>query len=121
MSAGYPYSATAKPGSERTAFAAADLNNKTLKAMLARVVKDMTENGPGTPEEITARMVLPGEHLLLNTVRARTTQLKRLGRVIADGTFGLGESGRAKVARLRLMTTDEQVAFWAAKAEEAQQ
>lgn len=118
--AGYPNEATARPGSASTAFAAADLVNKTVKTMLARIEADYLANGPGTPEEVHARIALPGERLLLTSVRARICQLHRLGRLVDSGTRGLGESLRAKVIRWRLATAEELALFYARKAAAAE-
>ena len=118
---GYPFVATARAGSAPTAFGGADIANKTLTSMLARVANSLAEHGPGTCEEVTERMALPGERLLLTSVRARVCQLHKQGKVVDSGTRGLGESLRAKVVRWRLATPEEFAAFHTAKKAEAQQ
>lgn len=55
--------------------------------------------GRATPEEITAALALKGQKVLLNSVRARCTQMHRLGLLTPSGEFGKGESGRCRVIR----------------------
>ena len=74
---------------------------------LVHVIAALLGEGPATPEEMTATLLARGNRQLLNTGRARCTQLHRLGRITASGTFGLGESGVAKAIRWRLCTPEE--------------
>jgi hypothetical protein len=57
---------------------------------------------------------------LLNSVRARCTQLRALGRVVDSGQRGKGESGKVRVIRWRVATADERSRFAALRALEAE-
>jgi hypothetical protein len=89
-------------------------------AMVKRVEAYIRENGPVSPEEITAAFERSGERVLLTTVRARVCQLHKLGRVADSGQRGLGESLRAKVIKWRVATPEERALFNARKAADAE-
>lgn len=116
----YPDRPGARARAARTSHLAADLVTPSAPKMLQRVEAYIRENGPCSPEEIVAAIVLPGERLLLNSVRARVCQLRAQGRVIDSGERGVGESLRAKVVKWRLSTPAEREAYLAKKAAAAE-
>lgn len=105
---------------QETSRAAAEFVAPSSPRMMDRVLAYLAEHGPASPEEITAGIAEPGEHLLLNSIRARVCQLRNLGQVLDAGTRGLGESRRVKVIRWRVATPDELSLFRARKAAEAE-
>jgi hypothetical protein len=115
----YPQTPGAWAGSAQTAFDARDVVAKTAPKMLDRCESYIIKNGPASAEEVTEGIRLPGEHLLLTSVRARICQLHRLGRLKDSGERSLGESLRAKVVRWRASTPDELAAFLAKQEESA--
>lgn len=117
---GYPDTPGWRHDSAPTSREAAEFVAPTAGRMMDRVEVYLRDYGPASPEEITAGIVQPGEHLLLTSIRARCTQLKRLGRAADAGTRGIGESRRCKVVRLRVTTADERSHFAALAALEAE-
>lgn len=101
-----------------TSKAAAEYVAITLSQTMRAIEADIARHGPSSPEEIAERLSrASGQRWLLNSVRARVTQLKRLGRVVDSGERGLGESRRAKVQKVRVTTPEEYAAFMAAQDE----
>lgn len=103
-----------------TSRAAAEYVAPTAARMLDRVESYLRANGPACPEEICAGIARPGERLLLNSVRARCTQLRAQGRLVDSGQRGKGESGKVRVIRWRCATPDELALHLARKAAEAE-
>jgi len=118
--ADYPY----EPGWRRGPHAAQSKGAAGLAAInagpLKLVVLDLLAQAPATPEELKQRLSDAGRVALLNTVRARCTDLRVLGLVCASGTFGIGEGGHAKTTRLRLTNAVERGIFNTQKALEAE-
>ena len=81
-------------------------------------ILNLLEAGEASPEEMATKFASTGERILLNTIRARCSDLYRVGRVRPSGTFGRGESGKVRVIRWRLSTPDELSIFHARKAAE---
>jgi hypothetical protein len=103
-----------------TSRAAAEFVAPSAGRMMDRVEAYLQAAGPASPEEISAGIAQPGEILLLNSVRARCTQLRALGRVVDSGQRGKGESGKVRVIRWRVATADERSRFAALRALEAE-
>ena len=106
-----PNSATSKEGADAA---------KEMAGSLKSLVLDRLRNGPASPEEMVIHFRERGKVALLNTVRARCTDLNRLGLVCPSGTFGIGESQKVRVIRWRLTTDLERALFAARKAAEAE-
>ncbi len=70
------------------------------QADLARQV--IAEAGAASPEEITAALTARGHRVLLTSIRARCTQMHKLGELRPSGTFAKGESGRCRTIRWEL-------------------
>lgn len=102
----YPDQPGCRTGSPQTSLLAALDAAKTAPRAIDRILEKLAE-GPASPEELHAAFVAEGEPLLLTSIRARVTQLKRLGRVIDSGERGLGESLKSKVRKMRLTTPAE--------------
>lgn len=107
MTAPYPHSPgwrasaagdTSREAAERAAVKAPSLKDRVL-AMLA--------SGPASPEELTARFAEAGETVLLNTIRARCTDLHKLGKLRPSGSYGRGESGKTRVIRWEIVAAAE--------------
>lgn len=102
------------PGARRHATGgtsqAAAASVKPKAGAQAQAVLAMLADGPASPEELTTRLHRRGEPALLTSIRARCTQLHKLGLVADSGLRGLGESGRAKVIRWRLTSAEERAA-----------
>jgi hypothetical protein len=79
------------------------------------IIRQLIEQAPGTPEELTRRYQAqrPGRRVLLTTVRSRVSELKLLGEIVHDGSYGIGDSGKCRVARFRKATAEEREAFLA--------
>jgi hypothetical protein len=103
----YPDAPGFRPDSAETSRQAAAIVAPGAGKMLDRIEAYIRATGPASPEEITDAIALPGERLLLTSVRARVCQLRALGRVVDSGERGLGESRRAKVIRWRVATPQE--------------
>lgn len=101
-----------------TSRAAAEFVAPSAGRMMDRIEALVAERGPMSPEEITEALWTPDNPILLNSVRARATQLKRLGRATDSGLRGLGESRKVRVIRIRVTTPDERSLFLARKAAE---
>lgn len=101
-----------------TSKAGADLVAPTASKMEDRCEAYIRANGPSCPEEVTAGIAMPGERLLLTSVRARICGLRAKGRLIATDERGLGESGKVRVIKWRCATADELSLFLARKAAE---
>lgn len=86
-------------------------------AGLCKDVLAYLAQGPASPEELAAKFAADGRPVLLTTIRARTSQLSRLGYVTDSGLRGMGESLRVRVIKWRLNSRHEQQAYLAAKAE----
>lgn len=56
----------------------------------------IVEKGRASPEEIMAALNARGHKVLLNSIRARCTQLHKLGKLRPSGSFAKGESGRCR-------------------------
>lgn len=102
----YPEQPGCRAGSPQTSLLAALDAARTAPTAIALIVSKLA-SGPASPEELQAAIEGDGHRLLLTSVRARVTQLKRLGRVIDSGERGIGESLRSKVIRVRLTTALE--------------
>lgn len=102
----YPQEPGCRAGSPQTSLLAALDAAKTAPTAVALILAQL-EKGPASPEELQAAIEADGHRLLLTSVRARVTQLKRLGRVIDSGERGVGESLKSKVIRVRLTTPAE--------------
>lgn len=89
---------TSREAAERASVKALSLKDRVL-AMLA--------SGPASPEELTARFAEAGETVLLNTIRARCTDLHKLGKLRPSGSFGRGESGKTRVIRWEIVPETE--------------
>lgn len=77
---------------------------------------DLIKAAPGTPEEIATRLQATSTaRELLTSTRSRLAELKAMGPIVPDGTTGLGESLRCRVARYRAATVAETKAFVAQK------
>ena len=118
--AAYPH----EPGFRRgpnsaTSEAAAKLAGERAQPLKERVL-EMLSRGPASPEELVAQFVETDERVLLNTVRARCSDLHALGRIGPSGTFGIGESGKARVIRWRVCTAEELAIAAARRAAEAE-
>ncbi len=117
---GYPNEPGWRTGpNAETSKEGAMLAAKTAGPMKHRVIAYLGE-GPATPEQLVGRFRRDGEVVLLNTIRARTTDLFKLGVVCPSGTYGLGESGKVRVIHWRLMSNEERGLFNARKAAEAE-
>lgn len=113
---GYPDAPGWRSGpNEATSREAAEIAGRRARPLLERVLALLDET-PGTPEELTQRFARGGEVVLLNTIRARCSQLHALGRVVPSGTFGKGESGKTRAIRWRVATPGELSLFLARKA-----
>jgi hypothetical protein len=66
-------------------------------ADLARAV--ILEKGSASPEEITSALESRGHKVLLTSIRARCTQMHKLGELRPSGSFAKGESGRCRTIR----------------------
>ena len=104
-----PNSATSQEAASAAAVHAGPLKDRVLALL---------DVGPASPEELQAKFAALGERVLLNTVRARCSDLHALGRLRPSGTFARGESGKVRVIRWRLATADELSLFLARKAAE---
>lgn len=82
---------------------AAKLVAPGAKGMAADVLAILKEHGAKCPEEITEIFARAGRRVLLTSVRARCTQLLRLGKIEDSGERGVGESGKSKVIRWRVV------------------
>lgn len=84
---------------------------------MMQMIEDMLGDGPASPEMLAERLSdMMGRRILLTSVRARCTQLNKLGRIVDSGLRSLGESGRSKVIVWALATAEQRAAFEAAKA-----
>lgn len=110
----------ATPFTRQTSQAAAVIASERAPKMLDRVEAYIRDHGPASPEEIAAAFNKDGERVLLTSIRARTCQLRALGRVQDSGLKGLGESLKAKVIRWRVSTPEELSLFHALQAAEAE-
>ena len=116
----YPHSPGWRRGpNNATSKAAAKLAGERAAPLKERVLAMLSE-APATPEELVERFSLAGERVLLNTARARVSDLHALGRVCPSGTFGLGESGKARVIRWRAATAEEAAIAAARRAADAE-
>ena len=116
----YPHAPGWRRGpNSATSEAAAKIAGGRATPLRQRVVA-MLEEAPATPEELVDRFALCGERVLLNTVRARTSDLHALGRVQPSGTFGLGEGGKTRVIRWRIATAAEAAIAAARRAADAE-
>jgi hypothetical protein len=93
-----PNSATSEEGARIAAVNAGPLKDRIF---------GMLQDGPASPEELQVRFASWGERVLLNTLRARCSDLHALGKVVPSGTFGRGESGKVRVIRWRQSTPEE--------------
>lgn len=105
-----PNSATSREAAFAATPRAAPLKQRVLALLVSK---------PATPEELVSIFAEGGETVLLNTMRARCTDLHKLGFLCPSGTFGTGESGKVRVIRWRLTTSAERAAFAARKADAA--
>lgn len=85
------------PNSE-TSREAADKAAKTAQPLKVRVV-ELLRSGPASPEELVQRFADQGDAVLLNTIRARCTDLGKVGVLRPSGSYGRGESGKTRVIR----------------------
>lgn len=117
---GYPDQPGWRHGAAETSRLAAEFVAPSAGRMMDRAEAYIRDHGPCSPEEITEGIAMPGERLLLTSVRARVTQLHKLGRIVDAGAHlrGIGESGRVRVIRYRVATPEELSHFLAAKAAE---
>lgn len=104
-----------------TSKAAAEFVAGTAGKMEDRCEAFIRAHGPASPEEVVEGIALPGERLLLTSVRARICGLRAKGRVVATDERGLGESGRCKVIKWRLATPEELSLHLARRAAEVEQ
>jgi hypothetical protein len=103
MSARYPATPGWRAGpNEATSREAALSVTPTAKTMKAKIL-DLLADGPASPEELTLMFEARGERVLLNSVRARTTQLYKEGVTRPSGQYGKGESGRVKVIKWEIV------------------
>lgn len=102
----YPEQPGCRTGAPQTSLLAAMDAAKTAPRAVGLILAKLVD-GPASPEQLQAAIEADGYRLLLTSVRARVTQLKRLGRVIDSGERGIGESLRSKVIRVRLTTPAE--------------
>lgn len=102
----YPEQPGCRTGSPQTSLLAALDAARTAPRAKDRILAKLA-GGPASPEELCAAFAAEGDPLLLTSIRARVTQLKRLGRVIDSGERGLGESRKSKVRKMRLTTPAE--------------
>lgn len=102
----------------QTSKAGADLVAATAPRMEDRCEGYIRAHGPSSPEEVAAGIAMPGERLLLTSVRARICGLRAKGRVVATDERGLGESGKVKVIKWRCATPEELSLHLARKAAE---
>lgn len=119
---GYPYDtaeAYRRGPLEETSKAAAQTAALGSKSMMERIAGALASRAM-TPEELGALFAEQGQPALLTSIRARCTQLNRLGRVVPSGSFGKGESGKVRVIRWRLATEEELHLFNARKAVKAE-
>lgn len=93
----YPKEPGWKGKATSRAAAAAVKASAPRQADLARAV--IVEMGRASPEEITATLNGRGHKVLLNSIRARCTQMHKLGDLKPSGQFARGESGRCKTIR----------------------
>lgn len=114
----YPHSAGVRPNATGgTSEAAAAFVTPHIRGMCADVLSAL-EAGPASPEELTARLSAGGRQVLLTSVRARCTQLSRLGMVSDSGQRGVGESGKVRVIKWALTSPAYRQAFAADRARE---
>lgn len=67
----------------------------------------IAERGAATPEEITAILTARGHTVLLTSIRARCTGLRKQGVLRDSGKRGLGESQRCKVIAWEIVPDSE--------------
>lgn len=101
----------ARTGSTQTSVLAAIEATAKAPAIIDRLWALSAERS-FTPEEATAILQTEndqdgGGRVLLTTVRARISGLRKAGRLIDSGERGLGESLRSKVVRWRRTTPEE--------------
>jgi hypothetical protein len=104
---------------EETARAAAELQNRSLHSIRALVLAEFG-NGSGTPEAICERLAQRGHALWYQTVRARVSDLGRLGKLIPTGERGPSMSGAAKSLVWRKAKPAEVATFEAKRAAKAE-
>lgn len=102
----YPNEPGSRVGSPQTSLLAALDAAKSAPRAIDRILAKLAD-GPASPEEMHTAFAAEGDPLLLTSIRARVTQLKRLGKVIDSGERGVGESLKSKVIRVRLTTPAE--------------
>lgn len=110
--AGFQANATGDTSEEGAAFI-----TPHVAGMAAEII-GVLQAGARSPEEITSQMAVGGRRVLLTTVRARCTQLSRLGLVCDSGERGIGESGKVRVIRWALTSPAYRQAFAADRARE---
>lgn len=118
MKGRYPNDAAGHKGRD-TGIAAAATITKRLKPM-RELVLSAFEAGPGTPEEIHARLQRDGHDMWPMTVRCRVSDLGKLGLLVDTGERGPSMSGRARAIRWRLSTQEERAAHLARQAAAAE-
>ena len=76
-------------GSDTSAEAAQTVNAKTQREW----VLDGFSGGPGTPEQVVARLAKRGVHIMLMSARPRCSELARLGLIRDTTRRGIGAGG----------------------------
>jgi hypothetical protein len=103
MDGGYPHepgwrASAAGDTSKAAALAAKERAPKQADLALAAI----RERGRASPEEITEALEAEGHRVLLTSIRARCTQMHKLGVLRPSGFYGKGESGRCRVIQWEL-------------------
>ena len=102
-----PNAETSREGAALASATSATLKNRIL---------DVVAISPRTPEELVDHFAAQGETRLLNTIRARCSDLHALGLLTPSGTYGRGESGKVRTIRWRRSTPLEQATVEAERA-----
>lgn len=93
-----------RPGWRRSA--AGSTSREAAEAVAERAPRQadlalgvIRERGRASPEEITDLLTARGHKVLLTSIRARCTQMHKLGQLKPSGEYAKGESGRCRTIR----------------------
>jgi hypothetical protein len=116
MTDGYPESPGWRRGPNSATSEAAAVLAAGRAPSLKHQILSMLKDRPATPEELESRFHEAGAKVLLNTIRARCSDLHAAGKLLPSGTYGIGESGKARTIRWRLADAEELALFAARRA-----